>query len=153
LQAKLHGFDTVRVRLHQRPASVSVFYKSKERCEPGLQVFINDQIPYLRNPRKYNLNLSINFNGILIDPHTPIATAFNRSTLETDYLKQCFGMSPIQNHNFHLDRLFHSADLHLICPAVAGIYFEEIKALIIMRGKTSRIRLNVYRGGTSLPSE
>jgi branched-chain amino acid aminotransferase len=129
--------------------------------KPGLQVFITPQIPYLRNPRKYDLNLSINFNGNLIDPHTPIATAFNRSLRYGDGLFETmfWDGQRIQNLNFHLDRLFHGLQiLHFDLSGGFTREFisEEINKLCDnnARQTVARIRLNVYReeGSLLLPS-
>ena len=55
-----------------------------------------------------DLNLRINFNGNLIDPQTPIATAANRSLRYGDGIFETmyWDGQQIRNETFHLDRLF-----------------------------------------------
>jgi branched-chain amino acid aminotransferase len=105
-------------------------------------------------------NLRINFNGNLIDPQTPIATAANRSlrfgdgVFETMY----WNGQKIENLDFHFDRLFRGLTiLRFILPDGFTREFlsEEIKKVCAQDSASVRlrIRLNVFRedGTTLLP--
>ncbi len=108
------------------------------------------------------MNDLINFNGKLIDPQTPIATAFNRSLRYGDGLFEtmCWDGQQIQNLGFHLDRLFQGMGLlhfDLTAGFTREFISEEIKKLCAQNARSARVRvrLNIFRedGATLMPEK
>jgi branched-chain amino acid aminotransferase len=106
-------------------------------------------------------NFRINFNGSLIDPQTPIATAANRSLRFGDGLFETmyWDGQQIANLDFHFDRLFKGLlILQFDLPDGFSRAFltEEIKKLCVHNAVTGsvRVRLNVFRedGPVLLPT-
>jgi branched-chain amino acid aminotransferase len=106
------------------------------------------------------LNLRINYNGNLIDPQTPIATAANRSlrfgdgVFETMY----WDGQKIENLDFHFDRLFKGLmilQFDLSDGFTKEFLSEEIKKLCENNSTSvrARVRLNIFRedGAVLLP--
>jgi branched-chain amino acid aminotransferase len=98
------------------------------------------------------LNTCINFNGKLIDPQTPVATAFNRSLRFGDGLFETmyWDGQRIQNPDFHLDRLFQGLlilQFDLSAGFTRKFISEEINRLCENNAPATkaRIRLNVFR--------
>jgi branched-chain amino acid aminotransferase len=98
------------------------------------------------------LNLSVNFNGKLIDPQIPVATAFNRSLRFGDGLFETLYWDGrrIQNPDFHLDRLFQGLQIlqfDLSAGFTRKFIAEEINRLCENNAPSTkaRIRLNVFR--------
>ena len=94
----------------------------------------------------------INFNGILVDPKTPVATVWNRSLRYGDGIFETMYWDgrKIQNLDYHLDRLFKGiAILHFDLSGGFSREFisEEIKKLCEINSPAgkSRVRLNVFR--------
>jgi branched-chain amino acid aminotransferase len=105
-------------------------------------------------------NLRVNFNGNLIDPQTPIATAANRSlrfgdgVFETMY----WDGQKIENLDFHFDRLFKGLmilQFDLSDGFTKEFLSEEIKKLCENNSAyvRARVRLNIFRedGAVLLP--
>jgi branched-chain amino acid aminotransferase len=97
-------------------------------------------------------NLRINYNGNLIDPQTPIATAANRSlrfgdgVFETMY----WDGQKIENLDFHFDRLFKGLmilQFDLSNGFTREFLSEEIKKLCENNSGSvsARVRLNIFR--------
>jgi branched-chain amino acid aminotransferase len=106
------------------------------------------------------LNLRVNYNGNLIDPQTPIATAANRSlrfgdgVFETMY----WDGQKIENLDFHFDRLFKGLmilQFDLSDGFTKEFLSEEIKKLCENNSAyvRARVRLNIFRedGAVLLP--
>jgi branched-chain amino acid aminotransferase len=102
----------------------------------------------------------INFNGNLIDPQTPVATAFNRSLRFGDgvFETMFWDGQKIQNPDFHLDRLFKgllTLNFDLSGGFSRDFISEEIKKLCENNAPITkaRVRLNVFRedGSVLLP--
>ncbi|HEY8733395.1 MAG TPA: aminotransferase class IV [Puia sp.] len=99
-----------------------------------------------------NSNLSINFNGHLVDPATPVATAFNRSLRYGDGLFETMYWDgrQVKNLEFHLDRLFRGLTT-LLFDLSDGFSRTFISQEILKLGEKNssaiqaRIRLNVFR--------
>jgi len=99
-----------------------------------------------------NSNLSINFNGHLVDPATPVATAFNRSLRYGDGLFETMYWDgrQVKNLEFHLDRLFRGLTI-LLFDLSDGFSRTFISQEILKLGEKNssaiqaRIRLNVFR--------
>jgi branched-chain amino acid aminotransferase len=97
-------------------------------------------------------NLSINFNGHLVDPATPVATAFNRSLRYGDGLFETMYWDgrQVKNLEFHLDRLFRGLTV-LLFDLSDGFSRTFISQEILKLGEKNspaiqaRIRLNVFR--------
>jgi branched-chain amino acid aminotransferase len=98
------------------------------------------------------LNLRVNYNGNLIDPQTPIATAANRSlrfgdgVFETMY----WDGQKIENLDFHFDRLFKGLTIlqfDLSDGFTKEFLSEEIKKICESNSAfvRARVRLNVFR--------
>jgi branched-chain amino acid aminotransferase len=98
------------------------------------------------------LNLCINYNGSLIDPQTPIATAANRSlrfgdgVFETMY----WDGQKIINLDFHFDRLFKGLQIlqfDLSDGFTKAFLTDEIKKLCEHNSASgsARVRLNIFR--------
>jgi branched-chain amino acid aminotransferase len=107
------------------------------------------------------LSQFINFNGNLIEPHTPVASAINRSLRFGDGLFETmlWNGHGIQNQDFHLDRLFQGlAVLQFDLSGGFTRHFiaEEIKRLCENNAQAlnARVRLNVFRedGPVLLPA-
>ena len=107
------------------------------------------------------LNLRVNYNGNLIDPQTPIATAANRSlrfgdgVFETMY----WDGQKIENLDFHFDRLFKGLmilQFDLSDGFTREFLSEEIKKLCKNNSASARarVRLNIFRedGAVLLPA-
>jgi branched-chain amino acid aminotransferase len=105
-------------------------------------------------------NLRVNYNGNLIDPQTPIATAANRSlrfgdgVFETMY----WDGQKIENLDFHFDRLFKGLmilQFDLSDGFTKEFLSEEIKKLCENNSAyvRARVRLNIFRedGAVLLP--
>ena len=103
------------------------------------------------------MNNLINFNGSLIDPHTAIATASNRSLRYGDGLFETMHWNGrlVRNLDFHLDRLFQGLMI-LKFDLTAGFTREFISGEINRfcgnnaPSEKARIRLNVFREDGSL---
>ena len=106
------------------------------------------------------LNFRVNYNGNLIDPQTPIATAANRSlrfgdgVFETMY----WDGQKIENLDFHFDRLFKGLmilQFDLSDGFTKEFLSEEIKKLCENNSASvqARVRLNIFRedGAVLLP--
>ncbi len=98
------------------------------------------------------LNLRVNYNGNLIDPQTPIATAANRGlrfgdgVFETMY----WDGQKIENLDFHFDRLFKGLmilQFDLSDGFTREFLSEEIKKLCESNSASvrARVRLNIFR--------
>jgi branched-chain amino acid aminotransferase len=106
------------------------------------------------------LNPLINFQGDLIDPKIPVATAFNRSLRYGDGIFETmyWDGQQVRNLPFHLDRLFHGLVV-LEFDLTAGFTREFISGEIFRLCRNNapdckaRIRLNVFRedGRTLMP--
>ncbi|MDP9042616.1 MAG: aminotransferase class IV [Bacteroidota bacterium] len=97
-------------------------------------------------------NLSINFNGHLVDPATPVATAFNRSLRYGDGLFETMYWDGrlVKNLEFHLDRLFRGLTILLfdLSDGFSRTFIsQEILKLCEKNSPAiqARIRLNVFR--------
>jgi branched-chain amino acid aminotransferase len=108
--------------------------------------------PIFETAMRNELNLRINYNGQLIDPQTPIATAANRSlrfgdgVFETMY----WDGQKIENLDFHFDRLFKGlVILHfdLSNGFTKEFLAKEIKKLCDNNSTSvsARVRLNIFR--------
>jgi branched-chain amino acid aminotransferase len=98
------------------------------------------------------LNLRINYNGHLIDPQTPIATAANRSLRFGDgvFETMFWDGQKIENLDFHFDRLFKGLTIlqfDLSNGFTKEFLTEEIKKLCENNSASvnARVRLNIFR--------
>jgi len=98
------------------------------------------------------LNRLINHQGSLLDPETPVATAFNRSLRYGDGLFETmyWNGKEILNEGFHLDRLFQG--LHTLQFDLSGHFSRAFVSAEILRicehnapEEKARVRLNVFR--------
>jgi branched-chain amino acid aminotransferase len=108
--------------------------------------------PTFERAMRNELNLRVNYNGKLIDPQTPIATAANRSlrfgdgVFETMY----WDGQKIENLDFHFDRLFKGLmilQFDLSNGFTKEFLSEEIKKLCESNSASvrARVRLNIFR--------
>jgi branched-chain amino acid aminotransferase len=106
------------------------------------------------------MSFLINFNGKLIDPHTPVATIFNRSLRYGDgvFETMYWDGQKIQNQDFHLDRLFKG--LMILHFDLSGSFSREFISEEIIKicennapSIKARVRLNIFRedGSVLLP--
>jgi branched-chain amino acid aminotransferase len=116
--------------------------------------------PTFETAMRNNLSNCINYNGNLIDPQTPVATAANRSlrfgdgVFETMY----WDGQKIENLDFHFDRLFKGL-LILQFDLSDGFTREFLSEEIIKLCENNsafvraRVRLNIFRedGAVLLP--
>ncbi|MDP9041780.1 MAG: aminotransferase class IV [Bacteroidota bacterium] len=107
-------------------------------------------------------NLSINFNGHLVDRTTPVATVFNRSLRYGDGLFETMYWDgrQIKNLEFHLDRLFKGLAILLfdLSDGFSRTFISHEILKLCEKNSTAvqaRIRLNVFRedGYTLLPEK
>ena len=99
------------------------------------------------------LNFRVNYNGNLIDPQTPIATAANRSSRFGDgvFETMYWDGQKIVNLDFHFDRLFKGLTI-LQFDLSDGFTKEflsvEIKKLCESNSSSvpARVRLNIFQG-------
>jgi branched-chain amino acid aminotransferase len=98
------------------------------------------------------LHKFINFNGNLINPETPVATAFNRSLRYGDGLFETmyWDGEQLKFENYHFDRLFQGLDIlqfDLSEGFERKFLSAEIRKLCLFNAKSqrARVRLNVFR--------
>jgi branched-chain amino acid aminotransferase len=120
----------------------------------------NHPIPTFEITMRNQPSVCINFNGNLVDPQTPVGTAFNRSLRFGDGIFETMYWDgrEIRNLDYHLDRLFKG--LTILKLDLSGGFSrefisEEIQKLCKNNSPSvkARVRLNVFRedGAVLLP--